>query len=51
MVNGKLFFWILVGFLIVVRDIGGVNVGYNLGNMFLYDFEKGEVIGDKEVLL
>ncbi|KAK4177825.1 hypothetical protein QBC36DRAFT_326230 [Triangularia setosa] len=34
-----------------VRDIGGANVAYNLGNMFPYDLEKGEIIGDEEIPL
>ncbi|KAK0736398.1 hypothetical protein B0T21DRAFT_289231 [Apiosordaria backusii] len=33
------------------RNIGGANVAYNLGNMFPYDWEKKEIIGDKEVPL
>lgn len=50
-VNGKPPLRIPVGLPTAARDTGGANVGYNLGNMFPYDLEKGEVIGDKEVPL
>ncbi|KAK4196429.1 hypothetical protein QBC40DRAFT_234455 [Triangularia verruculosa] len=31
--------------------LGGANVDYNLGNMFPYDLDKGEIIGDKHLPL
>ncbi|KAK0671281.1 hypothetical protein QBC41DRAFT_58256 [Cercophora samala] len=50
-VNGKPPLRMPVALPTATRDIGGANVGYNLGNMFPYDLERGEIIGDKEVPL